>query len=132
MKHVFDWQKEEREYNDRSFMSWLFTKLITHIDDYNVPGKANEVINEISEKSDKYSNVEIGITVNGVEVNATEFLEDLERVIKGEAHREAQEALRSLDYLDKMHEEVDRLTEYLKRGVDEAAESLGIQVSSWD
>lgn len=124
MKHTFDWQKEERGYKNSSFLAWFLPHVLVKTD--------TETMSQIAEKSNKYQNVEIGITLNGIEIDAKDFLEGLEDVIMGQAEAEAKEALTSLDYLNTMREEIDRLEGYLKRGVDEAAETLGIEINSWN
>lgn len=123
MNHTFDWQKEDRGYNG-SFLGWLLPHLFVFAKD--------DAIGRASDKSERFTKTEIGITVNGEEIDAKKFLEDLERVIMSEAKSEAKEMLAALDNLSEIRREIDRLGEIVRIGVDEAASTLGIEVSSWD
>lgn len=123
MNHTFDWQKEEHGYKS-SFLGWLVPHLIAPL--------GNETFEKISDSSDRFTKVEIGITINGEPVDAKGFLDNLENVIMGQARSEAKEMLTELKHLDGLQSEVDKLQNIVSQKVNQIADAAGIELGSWD
>lgn len=116
----FNWHESKG-----TFYDWMLVHLISHEDFKND-------FEEISELTNNFNNVELGITVNGKQMNAKAFIDRLEQILDDEAGRVAKETLTELKHLNDIQDQVDRLQNLLSAEVNRVADDLGIELSSWD
>lgn len=105
MKHIFDWHKEDQD----SFLGWMIVNLVTEMREENA-------FDEFSKLTDKFQNIELGITINGRPVATKEFVDRLEQMFERSAKDEARKMLSNV-------EEFDRIKDLLY-GLEEKIRSL--------
>lgn len=120
-KFVFDWQKEGRN----SFLHWFLPTVMVGTHD-------NGVMDELSEKTDKFTDVHLQILINGVEVNAEHFLESVEANIKAGAKDEARRMLDDVGGLDQLEDRINLIRQPLINKVENALAEMGIELPNSD
>lgn len=92
-------------YHDRSdeFIGWALVSLIAG-------DKTN--FEELSEKTNKWDEVDLKISINGIEVDTEHFMESMENNMKWWAEKKAARMME--DVMDGVREEVDKVEEVLK------------------
>lgn len=91
-------------YHDRSdeFIGWALVSLLAGTDKFD----------ELSEKTDKWDNVDLKVIINGVEIDTEHFMESIEGQMKWWAEKKAARMME--DVMDGVREEVDKVEEVLK------------------
>lgn len=92
-------------YHDRSdeFIGWALISLIAG-------DKTN--FEELSEKTNKWNEVDLKVTINGIEVDTEHFMESMEGNMKWWAEKKAQNMME--DIMDGVREEVDKVEDVLR------------------
>lgn len=86
--HTFDWQAERDGLWKRLLPSLLASRLM------------DKQTDALSDATDKFTNVSIAVTVNGIEVDARGFFEGLEEAYDGDVDRAATEKVASFGFAD--------------------------------
>lgn len=116
MKHTYDWQEE-----GETFWKWLVPSLISR-------EQFDEQYDALSEATDRFTNVEIGVTINGIEIDAKQFFEGLDERLDYEVRREAKDMLDESERLNELNEVVYEFTQDVRRAIQKAAREHGIEV----
>lgn len=124
---VFDWHKTQN-----SFLGWILVVLVTEMKDAGS-------FEEINERSNSFSDVELGITINGVAVDAEYFVTRLEEAFKSNAKREASRMVSELapltplrDFTEKLEETLSGYDSAIRRHVEKLVKDQGIEVYEWE
>lgn len=91
-------------YHDRAgeFIGWALVSLLAETDKFD----------ELSEKTDEWDNVDLRVTINGVEIDTEHFMKSLEGQMKWWAEKKAARMME--DVMDGVREEVDKVEDVLK------------------
>lgn len=109
-------------YHERAdeFIGWTLVSLIAG-------DKTN--FEELSEKTNKWNEVDLKVTINGIEVDTEHFMESMEGNMKWWAEKKAQSMME--DIMDGVREEVDKVEDVLREASSfiktSLQEKLGIQ-----
>jgi len=109
-------------YHERAdeFIGWALVSLIAS-------DKTN--FEELSEKTNKWENVDLKVTINGIEVDTEHFMESVEGNMKWWAQKKAESMME--DIMDGVREEVDKVEDVLREASDfiktSLQEKLGIE-----
>lgn len=126
MTFTFDWQAEARK-SRGSFLEWLIPELVTCLEWH---GKSWELIRE---RSKGYTDVQLTIQINGVEVDPKSFLEGVESNMTHQAQRGAEELVGSITDLEALHDSIDELASGVRDKVRELLRANGIEPrDEWD
>lgn len=122
---TYDWS--ERSPNSGDFLTWFLPNVLTDPDG---GSPDNERFEQIAKATDDYRNVEVGITINGIPVNAKAFLDGVERNMHYQAQVRAQEIVRRNEKLFELDELVGQLTDAIKEAAHNA--TRGTELEGWD
>lgn len=126
-KHVFDWHEENGKNRGRgTFLSWA----LLNFTGFTAVGK--EKFEELSEATDRFTRVELGITVNGIEVGAKTFMEALDQAMDWAVEREAAKLIEDMPRLHQLHEAVADFERDFKERVRQLAHEAGIELREDD
>lgn len=122
---TFDWHKENRE----SFRSWIVINLIAYSTS---PGKGEEFFDKVKEASDNFTNCEITIQINGIEVDAEQMLDRIAENMEWQAERKAKEIVKQLPGFSDIEEALEIASKAIKKKFLGELKNLGISVSEDD
>jgi hypothetical protein len=88
----YNWQAES---NRTTFRSWLVPTVLA--DD-----RSEERFEQISAATNKFTEIEFGITINGIPVDADAFLDGVEQNMRHQANDRAAEIIRESEQLDSL------------------------------
>lgn len=92
---MYDWQADHE-----SFKKWALVTMITKMH--------NAAVEDLSEKTKHFTEIDFGITINGVVIDGDDFFKRLEEAFDGEVKREAQrmldENVELTDIQDRVHD----------------------------
>ena len=112
----FDWQARNED-----FVKWMFVHLIAD-------QRKVDNFDELSNATKGFTNVEITMQVNGVEVNAQNFIESVEEAYKQHAERAAKQMVDdAIPDLWDLREAVDDAQHALTRKLREAMRENGVE-----
>ena len=111
MKLNFDWQDAEHD----SFVKYVITTLIAD--------KTKEEFDELSNLTNKWTDIELSIFINGIEVNAQAFLDGVDRNM----HYYAKDYAKDLVHEKLNIEAIDQLNDVIKATKKRIIEDFGLQ-----
>ncbi len=120
--HTFDWHAEA----DQSFLGWAFL----HFAGFSEIGR--EKFDRVSDLSNRFTNVELGITVNGVEMDAKAFIDAVDQAMNWAVEREAAKMIASSAQLHGLHEALQDLERGVKEHAIQLAAEAGIELTEGD
>lgn len=112
------------EDHKNGFLGWALIMLL---------GKArkdgyDDIFDIISDRSDKFKNVELEIKVNGFEMDPQGFMDRLKEIMEDEAKRVAKEKLGEIDEIMEIEDELANLRTILTERIDQLAGKYGIEL----
>lgn len=113
--HTFDWQKE----GEGTFLKWM---MLTVFDTRDQP-----LFDELSEKTDHFQAVELGVTINGIPVDAKNFMERVEEQMDWAVGREAEKKVKAIEGLPELYKILGDLERGFKAKVTEACAKAGVK-----
>jgi len=117
----FNWHDESRR--DRtSFKSWLVTNLISPV------SRDKDQFDAISKATDKFTNVEITMQINGIEVPTEQFVDGIESNMNYLTEKSAKEQVRDMTDLVELEDAISALRFELTNKVYELANKNGIEL----
>ncbi len=114
-KFVFDWHAHSGK-----FLDWFLPTVLA--------GASNEQMERLSENTEKFSEVQLQVLVNGEEVNAENFLQSVERNMEHIAISEAKRMLDSVGGLDALEERIAEIRSHLIEQVEDTLRKRGIEL----
>jgi hypothetical protein len=118
-KHRFDWHAEEK--GGGSFLSWAVLTMVSG-------AREDDLFDELAEKTGSWKDVELGITLNGVEISAEKFMKRLDQAIDSAVEHEAAKIVAGIDRLRELDDLVARFTAAVKEEAAKAALAAGIRI----
>lgn len=118
---VFDWKREPE-----SFLKWLLPTVMV--------GVSSEQMAELADATKEWSEVRVQVLINGVEVNAQQFFEGVERNMDDRARRAAKDMLDEVGGFDALEERIREIRAHLIAKTEEALRERGIELpeeGSW-
>lgn len=111
---VFNWQKEQKN----SLLKWL---LVTVLD--------TDQIEEASDRTDKFTRVELKLTLNGMELDSHRFIGGLERILDAEVEAEVERYVREkLPRLNELRERLDLVEKAMGQSLLQEARNAGLEI----
>lgn len=122
MPNTFDYYA-----NSQSFICWA---LITMLGEAREAGRDAEedFYNTLKERSNNFSEVEMSIKLNGIEVDATKFMQRIDTLIDTMVERKVAEKLSGIKEIEQIQEELDGLGDVLRLRVYQLAEKYDIKL----
>jgi len=118
----FNWQDK---YNSSdTFLKWLLPTVLAGVD--------RETMDALSESTDLWTEVELGVTVNGVEVDARHFIESLEKNLTRMSNKAARHLVHGHLSLSLLIEDVAQLELNLRNHIRVWARQHGIDIDEHD
>ena len=105
--YQFDWQG----LSEGDFVKWMFVNLLT------TPGNHSEskdLIDQLTEPTKKFTDVTLTMQVNGIEVNAENFIRSVEKGMNYRAEDAVKEAVSSITDIRELDEEISRAHNVLR------------------
>ncbi len=113
----FDWQARGED-----FVKWMFVHLIADQRD------ADPQFERLSEATDKFTNVKLTMQVNGIEVNAKNFIESVEFAYKQHAENTAKEIVaEAIPDLSELQDAVFEAQRALEKKLRESMRNVGVE-----
>jgi hypothetical protein len=122
-RHTFDWHKENE--GQGTFLAWFLLHLISEESN-------KELFDSLSERTDKWHNVELGVTINGVELSTESFIARLDQMMESEVKREAKNMITESVQLRELNDFAYDLTQAFKQRARSAAEEMGIEIDEYE
>lgn len=117
--HTFDWHKENQ---DNTFLAWA---LVTFAG-FTTLGE--EAYDRLSEATDKFQNIELGITVNGIAVDAEAFMKRLDQAVDSAVESEARKMIANMPRLNELFESVYDFEAAFKEQIIKLATDAGLEM----
>jgi hypothetical protein len=114
-RFVFDWAAQTE-----GFLKWFVPTVIAEI--------ADAPFKELGERTSAWSDVQVQILINGIEVNAGHFLESVERNMEHHAKQAAREMLDEVGGLDALEERIGEIRTHLMGQFEAALRERGIEL----
>ena len=126
--HTFDWHAENRASGGMTgtFLAWMVTTLIP----IQREQTGEDLFEQIRDASEGFTKVELGITINGVPVDARAFADRLDKSIDWAVDREAKKML--LERVPRIQEIEDAVAGFersIKEHMVRLAEEAGFEIS---
>lgn len=122
--HKYNWHKENRE---GTFLSWFTSAAMSMAVKYDDPG----FFEEMSKATNGFSECTVGITLNGVEVDAEKFVKRLDEAIDDSVTREAASLIRDMQPLQTLLDAASDLNDAISAEIKKKAEAAGLDVT-WE
>jgi hypothetical protein len=119
---TFDWHTEP----ESSFLRWVLVNLM--VGPANSQQSDSSLLTQISLASDNFRKVQLGVTVNGFELDAESFLRGVERLIEWEANRAAKELVSSVPRFESIQEAVAQAEQEIIKVFRDTLRPLGIEL----
>jgi hypothetical protein len=116
---VFDWHAER---NEGGFLKWFLPTVMV--------GLSQTRVDELSERTHGFTDVQVQVLINGAEVNAEHFLQGVERNLEATARDEARRMLNEVGGLDALEERIAEIRNHLITQVENALSERGIELPS--
>lgn len=116
MNYKFDWQKSQ------GFIHWLLPTALADLAD----------LEPLSVLTDGFTNCELGITLNGVPVDAEKLLASLEANYNNQTMRQARVMLDDLVDFAGINNMLLNIQEAMDREVRQRFEDAGIPIDEWN
>lgn len=119
MTFQFSWQGR-----DEDFVKWMFVHLIADMRDDDLESP----FEQLSEATDGFTNVKLTMQVNGIEVNAQNFIESVERALENYSQTEARRMLSDvMPNLNDLEDVVSTANKLIEEKLRDVLESGGIE-----
>jgi hypothetical protein len=116
----FDWQARGED-----FVKWMFVHLIA--EKHGVDHSPKIDFEELSDATNGFRNVQLTMQVNGIEVNAQNFIESVENAIKQYAEQAAQQIVaESIPDLEELQDTVYHAQKAIADRLKNSLKSAGI------
>lgn len=116
---VFDWHSER---NEGGFLKWFLPTVMV--------GLPQARFDELSEQTSGFTEIQVQVLINGVEVNAEHFLQGVERNMESHARDEARRMLDEVGGLNALEERIGEIRSHLIAQVEKALSERGIELPS--
>jgi hypothetical protein len=124
--HTFDWHEENKA---DSFLAWAVLTVMPS-------GTKNDTgfFNELSVATDNFTKCELGVTLNGVQIDAEKFIGRLDKAVDSAVEREAKKIIEEMPRLHELHEVLYNFERELKERVIRLANEagIGLEGEEWD
>jgi len=114
----FNWHHSANE-----FLRWLLPTLLVGND---------AQLKELAEKTNRWSNVELTVLINDVAVDATHFIEGLQRTIDVTAQDAARKFVTETLNLNSVVESLENFGHAIQREINDRARELGVDLTDAD
>ena len=110
-----------------SFLGWA---LITMLGEAREAGRdaKEDFFEELKRRSDGFSKVEMSIKLNGLEVDAKQFMERIDKLIDTMVDRETSKRLQGIKEIDEIEDELTNVRDILKQRVNQLADKYDIEL----
>lgn len=119
----FNWQKEPE-----GFLKWL----IPHVLPKDDPKATMSAVDQLSKATDKFTNVELTMLINGIKVDARRFLTRVEQNMEYYARQEAARMLNEIAGFDEVQERLDTIRMHFISEVESTFRKHGIELPEWN
>jgi len=124
--HTFNWHDEPEH-------SFLKNAMLHFVVNSRERGDDREMFNELEHRTDKFAHVELGITINGVEMDAKAFMDRLDQGVDWAVERRTKEALtEKVPGFDELTETVAELEAVIKGRAIQIAADAGFELTDED
>lgn len=113
----FDWQKR-----DEDFVKWMFVHLIAD------KRQEDPRFETLSSATKGFTDVQITMQVNGIEVNAQNFIESVENAYRQHAERTAKDLVRDMPRMQELEDVLAEAQRQAKSAIEEAFARAGIDL----
>jgi hypothetical protein len=122
MTNTFDYYADTN-----SFLSWA---LIAMLGEARESGRDDEenFYEELKRRSNTFSEVKLSIKLNGLDVDATEFMKRIERMMEFDVEHKVAEKLEGIREITEVEDELTELRDVLKQRVSQLADKYGIEL----
>jgi len=114
----FNWHHSANE-----FLRWLLPTLLVGND---------AQLKELAEKTNRWSNVELTVLINDVAVDATHFIEGLQRTIDVTAQDAARKFVTETLNLNSVVKSLENFGHAIQREINDRAHELGVDLTDAD
>lgn len=118
LTHQFDWHQEP----EGSFLKWAMVNF----------GTEDGIFQKLSDATDHFKNIELKITVSGVEVDAKKFADELDRSMDWAVEREAKKIIEGMPRLHELYDTLHSIEVAFREQVFRAAAEAGIEMRDED
>lgn len=115
-KFVYDWAKEPHT----SFLGWFLPTVMVDVD--------SDQQADLAKRTRRWTDVQVQVLINGVEVDARNFLDSVERNIEHCARNAARDMLNNVIRLDDLEDRVTQIRVALIEQVEAALREQGIEL----
>jgi hypothetical protein len=116
-KLIYNWQAEPE-----GFLKWLLASIIPKNSDFE----------KLSDATDKFSNIELSISVNGIEMDAEAFLNGVQRIMNHNVELEANSLLSQFGRFDELREMLDAAEYAAKKAIEDELTKNGISIEIYE
>lgn len=117
--HTFDWHAEP----DGSFLHHALLMMMPD------PGEDHrDRFNELGEATENFTRVELGVTVNGIPMDAEKFMRRLSETVESNIKYEAEKIIQEMPRLHQLYETVQDFERAFKERVFALAAEAGIEM----
>jgi uncharacterized membrane protein YgaE (UPF0421/DUF939 family) len=111
--------------NSKSFICWA---LINMLGEAREAGRDAEedFFEELKRRSNTFSEVEMSIKLNGLEVDASKFMQRIDTLIDTMVERKTQEKLEAIQEISEIEDELANVRHILKQRVNQLADKYDI------
>lgn len=106
------------------FFRWLLPTLLAHV--------PHETVDMLSDMTKQFTDVDLGVTINGVEVDTRHFMESIEHNMTAMTNDAARELVRDHLGMDTLIDGVNELERQLRQELVRRARKLGIDLETGD
>lgn len=117
---VFDWAKEPE-----GFLKWFLPTLLAG-------EPLDEHMDELTKRTKKFSDVQVRVLINGLEVDAGHFLDGVERNMEHHATKEARRMLDEVGGMGDLEERISAIRDVLVGEFEKALRDRGIELPGED
>jgi hypothetical protein len=119
-KLIYNWQTEPE-----GFLKWLLVSIVPRDSDV-------EVFEKLSDATDKFTNIELSISVNGIEMDAQRFLDGVQRNMNHNVELEANSLLSQFGRFDELREMLDAVEYAAKKAIEDELTKNGISIEIYE
>lgn len=120
MKHTYDWQAEPE-----GFMKWMLPTITSE------KIRDDEKFEALSAATDRFTNVEIGITISGIEVDALAFLNGFKRNFDYAVQQQVEEKIDEAD-LNRLYDSLADVQRAVRKTIVDRLAAVGVELREED
>jgi hypothetical protein len=122
MTNTFDYYAD-----DKSFLAWA---LLTMLGQAKEAGRDDEenFYEELKDRSNIFTEVELSIKLNGLDVDAAAFMARIEKAMELDVERKVAEKLEGIREITEVEDELAELRDVLKQRVNQLANKYNIEL----